>query len=48
MTYLARLWHDQGKAGEARDLLTSVCGWSNEGFDMPDLMDAKALPGKLS
>ncbi len=48
MTNLARLWRDQGKTGEARVLLTSVYGWSNAGFDMPDLMDAKALPDKLS
>ncbi len=33
MTNLARLWRDQGKTGEARDLLLSVYGWSNEGFD---------------
>ncbi len=48
VTNLARRWCDQDKMDEARDLLTSVYGWSNEGFGMPDLMDAKALADKLS
>ena len=39
---------DQGKTGEARDLLASVYGWLTEGFDMPHLTDAKALPDELS
>jgi predicted ATPase len=30
---LARLWRDQGKRGEARDLLAQVYGWFTEGFD---------------
>jgi predicted ATPase len=44
---LARLWRDQGKRTEARDLLTPVYGWFTEGFDTPDLKDAKALLDEL-
>jgi predicted ATPase len=40
---LARLWHDQGRRAEARDLLAPVYGWFTEGFDTPDLKEAKAL-----
>jgi len=40
---LARLRRDQGRRGEARDLLAAVYGWFTEGFDTPDLKDAKAL-----
>jgi class 3 adenylate cyclase/tetratricopeptide (TPR) repeat protein len=40
---LARLWYDQGKRAEARDLLAPICGWFTEGFDLPDLIAAKAL-----
>jgi class 3 adenylate cyclase/tetratricopeptide (TPR) repeat protein len=40
---LARLWRDQGKRTEARDLLSPVYGWFTEGFDMRDLKEAKAL-----
>ena len=40
---LARLWRDQGKAGQARELLGSVYGWFTEGFDTRDLKEAKAL-----
>jgi tetratricopeptide (TPR) repeat protein len=47
-TSLARLWHDQGKAAEARDLLAPVYGWFTEGFDTADLKDAKALLDELS
>jgi tetratricopeptide (TPR) repeat protein len=42
-TSLARLWRDQGKRTEARDLLAPICGWFTEGFDTPVLQDAKAL-----
>jgi predicted ATPase len=45
---LARLWHEQGRRGEARNLLTSVYGWFTEGFDTADLKDAKALLDQLS
>ena len=40
---LARLWRDQGKPQQARELLTSVYGWFTEGFDTRDLKEAKAL-----
>jgi predicted ATPase len=40
---LARLWRDQGKVGEARELLAPVYGWFSEGFDTRDLKEAKAL-----
>jgi predicted ATPase len=42
-TSLARLWRDQGKRDEARDLLAPVYGWFTEGFDTPVLIEAKAL-----
>jgi predicted ATPase len=34
---LARLWRDQGKRTQARDLLAPVYKWFNEGFDTPVL-----------
>jgi class 3 adenylate cyclase/tetratricopeptide (TPR) repeat protein len=40
---MARLWYDQGKLQQARELLTPVYGWFTEGFDTLDLKDAKAL-----
>jgi predicted ATPase len=40
---MARLWRDQGKRNEARDLLASVYGWFTEGFDTRDLKEAKGL-----
>jgi len=40
---LARLWRDQGKRDEARDLLAPVYGWFTEGFDTLDLKEAKVL-----
>jgi predicted ATPase len=40
---LARLRRDQGRRAEARNLLAPVYGWFTEGFDTPDLKDAKAL-----
>jgi len=40
---LARLWRDQDKRTEARDLLAPVHGWFTEGFDTPDLKQAKTL-----
>ena len=45
---LARLWRDQGKRTEARDLLAPVYGWFTEGFDMPVLQDAKGLLDQLA
>jgi class 3 adenylate cyclase/predicted ATPase len=46
-TSLARLWQSQGKTQEAHDLLAPVYGWFTEGFDTPDLIDAKALLDEL-
>ena len=46
-TSLARLWYDQGKRAEARDLLAPVHGWFTEGLDTPDLRGAKALVDEL-
>jgi predicted ATPase len=40
---MARLWRDQGKREEARELLAPVYGWFTEGFDTLDLKEAKAL-----
>jgi class 3 adenylate cyclase len=45
---LARLWRDQGKVSEARELLAPVYGWFTEGFDTRDLKDAKALLEELA
>jgi predicted ATPase len=39
---MARLWRDQGKPQQARDLLAPVYGWFTEGFDTHDLKEAKA------
>jgi predicted ATPase len=47
-TSLARLWRDQGKWIEARDLLAPIYGWFTEGFDTPALQDAKALLDQLA
>ena len=47
-TSMARLWRDQGKSQQARELLTPVYGWFTEGFDTRDLKDAKALLGELT
>jgi tetratricopeptide (TPR) repeat protein len=47
-TSMARLWRDQGKRDEARDLLAPVYGWFTEGFDTLDLKEAKALLDELS
>ena len=47
-TSLARLWRDQGKHTEARDLLRPIYNWFTEGFDAPDLKDAKALLDELA
>ena len=44
---MARLWRDQGKRQQARDLLAPVYGWFTEGFDTLDLKEAKALLDEL-
>jgi predicted ATPase len=46
-TSLARLWRDQSRHPEARDLLAPVYGWFTEGFGTPDLKDAGALLDEL-
>ena len=38
---LARLWRDQGKVQQARELLAPVYGWFTEGFDTRDLKEAR-------
>ena len=45
---LARLRRDQGRKAEARDLLAPVYGWFTEGFDTPDLKEAKAVLDELA
>ena len=40
---LARLWRDEGKAQQARELLVPVYGWLTEEFDTRDLKGARAL-----
>jgi class 3 adenylate cyclase len=45
---LARLWREQGKRVEARELLAPVYGWFTEGFGTPVLQEAKALLGELA
>jgi predicted ATPase len=44
---MARLWRDQGKRQQARELLAPVYGWFTEGFDTLDLKEAKALLDEL-
>src|SRR5262249_53474949 len=46
-TGLARLWRDQGKVQQARELLAPVYGWFTEGFETLDLKEAKALLDEL-
>jgi class 3 adenylate cyclase/predicted ATPase len=45
---LARLWGEQGRRAEARDLLAPVYGWFTEGFETTDLKEAKALLDQLA
>jgi predicted ATPase len=40
---LARLWRDQGRPSEARAVLAPIHGWFSEGFELRELVDAKAL-----
>ena len=44
---LARLWGEQGRRTEAREVLAPVYGWFTEGFDTADLKEAKKLLGEL-
>src|SRR5262249_15733372 len=45
---LSRLWQQQGKRAEAHQLLAEVYGWFTEGFDTPDLQEARALLDALA
>ena len=45
---MARLWRDQGKPQQARELLAPVYRWFTEGFDTRDLKEAKALLEELA
>jgi predicted ATPase len=45
---LARLRRDQRRHAQARNLLAPVYNWFTEGFDTPDLKDAKALLADLT
>jgi tetratricopeptide (TPR) repeat protein len=47
-TALARLWREQGRTIEARDLVAPIYSWFTEGFDTADLKDAKALLAQLT
>jgi len=47
-TRLARLWQNQGRKDEARELLAPVYDWFTEGFDTWDLKEAKALLDELA
>jgi predicted ATPase len=44
---LSRLWQQQGKKDEARQLLAEIYSWFTEGFDTADLQEAKALLEEL-
>jgi len=45
---LSRLWQQQGKRNEARELLAPIYGWFTEGFDTADLQEAKVLLAGLA
>ncbi len=45
---LARLWQQQDKTTEARELLAPIYGWFTEGFDTKDLQEAKMLLVELA
>ena len=45
---LSRLWQRQAKRNAARQLLAEIYGWFTEGFDTPDLREAKALLEELA
>jgi predicted ATPase len=47
-TSLCRLWQKQGKQEQARQVLTEIYDWFTEGFDTPDLQEARALLEELS
>src|SRR5207249_12196876 len=45
---LSRLWQQQGKKKQARQMLAEIYGWFTEGFDTADLKEARALREELS
>ncbi len=45
---LSRLWQQQGKNDEVRQLLSEIYNWFTEGFDTADLQEAKALLEELA
>jgi class 3 adenylate cyclase/predicted ATPase len=45
---LSRLWRDQGRKDEARQMLAAIYAWFTEGHDTPDLREAKALLAELA
>jgi predicted ATPase len=45
---LARLLRDTNRPDEARTMLAEIYHWFTEGFDLPDLKEAKALLDELS
>ena len=45
---LSRLWQQQGKKDEARQMLAGIYGWFTEAFDTKDLQEAKELLNELS
>jgi predicted ATPase len=45
---LARLWRDQGKRQQARDVLAPIQGWFTEGLGTRDLKEAKGLLDRLA
>jgi predicted ATPase len=47
-TSMARIWRDQGKRQQARDLLAPIYGWFTEGFDTLDLRESKTLLDELA
>jgi predicted ATPase len=42
-TILARLWRQQGRVDEAREMLAAIYDWFSEGFDSADLVEARTL-----
>ena len=45
---MTRLWRDQSRLQQARELLAPVYGWFTEGFDTCDLKEARALLDELA
>ena len=45
---LSRLWQKQGRREDARRDLEAILGWFTEGFDTPDLLEARALLDELA